>query len=217
MIQCKFRRKTTGCVECFFVQFISRKKCCWLNVAPQWCTTSKVSSSSLIIRRRQTPLYKQLQWQQQGTNFQGVNCPSQDCISIRMCRLFMAQGRRTKAFVFFTLITTFRVICLISWPWCTPRRGSSARSRCTWWGGWGWPASSPSAVGTWPGRCGGTAPGSHGTGWPAPGQCCPGTPPRWSWQAHPLLQHNTGHTLLDICKILCFYQCRKWWFLCRLL
>lgn len=138
-------------------------------------------------------------WQQQGTNFQGVNCPWQDCAEYSRHK-----GEGLRRLCFFTPITTFQVICLISWPWCTPRRGSSARSRCTWWGGWGWAASSPSAVGTWPGRCGGTAPCSHGTGWSAPGRCCPGTPPRWSWRAHPLLQRNTGHTLLDICKIPCF-------------
>lgn len=151
-------------------------------------------------------------WQQQGTNFQGVNCPSQDCISIWMCRLFTAQGRRTNVSVFFTLITTFQIICLISWPWCTPQRGSSARNHCTWWGGWGWPASSPSAVGTWPGRCGGTAPCSHGTGWPAPCRCCLGRPPQWSWRAHPLLQHNTGHTLLDVCKIFFYHYHQKFGF-----
>lgn len=89
-----------------------------------------------------------------------------------------------------------------SLPWCTPLKGSSVQSRCTWWVGWASPASSPSGAWMLPRTCGKTAAGCHETRWPAHGRCCPETRPRSGWPAHPRLPHTKNSDSEDSCNML---------------
>lgn len=94
-----------------------------------------------------------------------------------------------------------------SLPWCTPLKGSSVQSRCTWWVGWASPASSPSGAWMLPRTCGKTAAGCHETRWPAHGRCCPETRPRSGWPAHPRLPHTKNSDSEDSCNMLVVWLC----------